>query len=127
MLGIKSTKQLATHYLYGGIFESFVIAELLKHYYNKGQKPSIYFWRDSHGHEVDCIIEEGNSLISLEIKAGQTIDSGYFAGLNYWNELAHGDRSKSFIIYGGLENQHRSLGNVISWQSIAKIFYEIKE
>jgi len=59
LLGIESSQDLFTHYSRGGIFESFIFSELLKEFYNKGRQPHIYFWRDSAGHEVDCIIEKG--------------------------------------------------------------------
>ncbi len=121
LLEIRSEQDLNTHYLRGGLFESMIINELYKQYYNKGAQPGLYFWRDSHGHEMDCIIDRGSILTPIEIKAGETIDSSYFDGLTYWNELAKANPENGYIIYGGKENQSRSKGNVISWRSIHKI------
>lgn len=77
-------KQLNSHYLRGGLFESFVISELYKSFYNADKVPHFYFWQE---HEVDYIIERGQDLFPLEIKAGLTITPDYFKGLNYWNNL----------------------------------------
>ncbi len=121
LLEIRSEQDLTTHYLRGGLFESMIISELHKQYYNRGIQPGLYFWRDSHGHEMDCIIDRGSKLTPIEIKAGETIDTSYFDGLEYWNTLSQSDPEQGYVIYGGKENQSRSKGNVISWKSIHKI------
>ena len=78
LLKIRSTGDLRIHAQYGSIFESFVISELLKNFLNRGAEPPIYFWRDSTGNEIDILIDQGDELIPLEIKAGQTYQSGFF-------------------------------------------------
>lgn len=53
----------------GAFFESFVIAEILKSYYNAGiLEPSIYYYRDKDAKEIDVIIEENGTLYPIEIK-----------------------------------------------------------
>lgn len=53
----------------GAFFEAFVIAEVIKSYYNRGiLEPSLYFYRDKDKREIDLIIEENNTLYPLEIK-----------------------------------------------------------
>ncbi len=59
LLGIQNTSQLATHYLRGSLFESFVLSELIKERFNKGIEPNCYYWRDKTGNEIDCVIETG--------------------------------------------------------------------
>lgn len=118
LLKISSIDQLKTHYLKGSIFESFVISELMKLYFNAGMAPHVYFWRDQSKNEVDCIVETGQSVIPIEIKSSQTINTKFFDGLTYWNKLAEKDPCNSFLIYGGSENQKRSKGQVLSWNSI---------
>lgn len=127
LLGIESVEQLQTHYLRGGLFESFVICEIAKNFYNADKTPHLYFWRDQTGHEVDCIIEKGMELYPLEIKASMTISQDFFKGLTFWNTLAERDPEKGFVVYGGLENQGRSLGNVVSWKKISDIFGMIQK
>lgn len=72
LLQIKQ-KDLATHPNKGNIFESFIITDILKHYYNKGIDPRVYFWRDKTEHEIDCIIEEKQKLIPIEIKGEELL------------------------------------------------------
>lgn len=53
----------------GAFFESFIISEVLKSYYNRGiLEPPLYFYRDKDKREIDLLIESGNTLYPLEIK-----------------------------------------------------------
>ena len=53
----------------GAFFESFVIAEVIKSYYNKGiVEPPLYFYRDKDMNEIDLVIEENGTLYPLEMK-----------------------------------------------------------
>src|SRR5579863_60334 len=121
LLEIETAQQLATHYLRGGLFESFSISELLKLRYNAGRIPHYYFWRDKMGHEVDCIISYGGKLYPVEIKAGQTITQDYFEELYYRSELAGTDAGRSYCIYTGAESQNRTLVSVLKWQDIDQV------
>lgn len=78
---------LATSPKRGNIFESFVISELLKEFYNHGHEPSVYFWQDQANHEVDCIVDLGKRVIALEIKASRTINKSFFDGLLHWEKV----------------------------------------
>jgi len=126
LLGIESETDLLSHYLRGGLFESMIISEFFKASYNADREPRLYFWRDKTGHEVDCIIEKRQTLYPVEIKAGMTINSNFFDGLSYWNDLAKADPKNGFLVYAGDDNQTRSLGNVVSWRNVHDIFKTIK-
>jgi len=52
----------------GNIFETFVVSEVIKSYYNAGRRPNIYFYRDTNGCEVDLLFYENGKLYPLEIK-----------------------------------------------------------
>lgn len=53
----------------GAFFESFVISEIIKSYYNKGVvEPPLYFYRDKDMNEIDLLIEDGGFLYPLEMK-----------------------------------------------------------
>lgn len=53
----------------GAFFESFVISEIIKSYYNRGiLEPPIYFYRDKEMNEIDLIIENAGKLHPIEIK-----------------------------------------------------------
>jgi predicted AAA+ superfamily ATPase len=121
LLNITDTETLSSHYLRGGIFECMVIADIIKQHYNTGKRPWCFFWRDHTGHEVDCLIERGQYLFPIEIKAGQTITKSYFEGLDFWNKIADAAPENSFVIYAGDEQMTRSGCTVTSWKSCAQI------
>lgn len=122
LLGIDQSVQLGTHPLRGNLFEGMMIAELVKYRHHQGLPPDCYFWRDKTGHEIDCLLDTRTNLIPIEIKSGETISDHYFDELQYWNALAHVDSRRSFLVYGGAENQIRKEINVVSWNGIADIF-----
>lgn len=45
------------------LFESYVIADLMKQWFNKGLNSKIYFWRDQSDYEIDCIVESPGFLV----------------------------------------------------------------
>ena len=53
----------------GGLFENFVVSEIIKSYYNAGHETEkIFFYRDKDKREIDLIIEKDNTLYPIEIK-----------------------------------------------------------
>ncbi|HRW58214.1 MAG TPA: ATP-binding protein [Chlamydiales bacterium] len=121
LLNIENPDQLKTHYLRGGIFESFVISEIIKKKINKNLQPNVYFWRDQAGHEIDCVLEKSNEIIPIEIKSSKTINDSYFSNLLYWNKISSSDSKNNIIIYAGKETFKRSQGNIFSWEKIDTI------
>lgn len=121
LLGIQNKQQLSTHYSAGSLFESFVLSEIIKHSLNRGLKERCYYWRDRTGNEVDCIIENLRSLLSIEVKFSKTITNDFFNGLKYWAKVAGKAAGKPYLIYNGKEHQKRSFGEVIAWKNISSI------
>lgn len=99
LLGIENKKQLENHYLRGGLFENLVISELLKFRLNYGQQPNLYFWRDKSGHEIDCIYETADKLISIEIKSSKSLSNDHFKNLTYFQDLSF--QKQSILCYAG--------------------------
>ncbi|MDR0309278.1 MAG: ATP-binding protein [Candidatus Methanoplasma sp.] len=61
----------------GAFFETFVVSEVLKSYYNAGiSDPSLYYYRDKDGNEVDLLIEENGLLHPIEIKKSSDPSKG---------------------------------------------------
>ena len=121
LLGIQNKTQLNSHYLRGGLFESFVMAEIIKRKFNKGQEHNCYYWRDKTGNEIDCIAEVSGRLLKIEIKSAKTIAEDFFTGFNYWNRVAGETGRDSYLIYNGNENQKRTLANVVSWKNSSSV------
>lgn len=113
LLNIRSASDLTLHSQRGAIFETYIISELMKSSYNAGIEPPFYFWRDSQGHEVDLLIENGEKLLPIEIKSGQTVASSMFSDLNYWQKLSQCE--DGMLVYGGSESYTRNGMKVRSW------------
>jgi predicted AAA+ superfamily ATPase len=56
----------------GAFFETFVISEILKSYYNNGIEPAMFYYRDKDNKEIDLLIIENGTLYPLEIKKTST-------------------------------------------------------
>ena len=52
----------------GAFFETWIVSEIIKSYYNAGKRPPLYYYRDKDQREIDLIIHENNTLYPIEIK-----------------------------------------------------------
>ena len=91
----------------GALFENAVIAEALKHRFNRGQQPNLSFFRDARGLECDLFYQIGQGIGAIEIKSGSTIASDYFHALNRVAQLIPDITAKA-VVYGGIARQSRS-------------------
>lgn len=121
LLGIRDPSQLFTHPSRGALFETLIINELIKYRINEGLPPDVFFWRDSQGHEIDCIIEDGPNLTSIEIKSGLTIVGDFFAGLQAWRSITK-EQHPSYLVYAGEKAYEHKYGRVVPWNCIKKIY-----
>ncbi|HEX4845824.1 MAG TPA: ATP-binding protein [Geothrix sp.] len=124
LLGIQEPGQLATHPLRGPLFETWVVAELLKRRFNRGLPSNLSFWRDRGGREVDVLMDEGTRLVPVEIKAGRTVNADFFAGLKAWTALAGPRAGRGRLVYGGDSPQARSEMEVLSWRNLTGLTAE---
>jgi predicted AAA+ superfamily ATPase len=119
LLGISTVDHLKSHPLKGSLFETLVVSELVKKRTNLGKEINLFYWRDKTGYEVDVIIEDGLTLLPVEIKSGKTVHQQFFKNLLYWLRLS-GNES-GVILYGGEQRQERSNGITLeSWRQLAK-------
>ena len=69
LVGWTSSQVAMNGAMSGGLFENFVVSEIIKSYYNAGHETEkIYFYRDKDKREIDLIIEKDNTLYPIEIK-----------------------------------------------------------
>lgn len=122
LLGIREVEQLATHPLRGAIFETFVVAELVKTLANRGERPALYHWRDSNGNEVDLIAEVGTKLMPIEIKSGQTLQPDFFTSIDRWRALAGARAVAPALVYGGTQPFERRGVRVLGWKAVEQVF-----
>lgn len=58
----------------GQFFETFVVSEIIKSFYNNGIEPPIYYYRDTNQKEIDLLIEYHRTLYPVEIKTSASPD-----------------------------------------------------
>jgi predicted AAA+ superfamily ATPase len=56
----------------GALFETFVVVELLKRYWNHLRNAPLHYYRDREKREIDVVVEESRMLHPFEIKLGAT-------------------------------------------------------
>jgi predicted AAA+ superfamily ATPase len=117
LIGITKPEQFMTHPLAGALFESMVVAELLKERRNRALPPNLFFWRDSGGEEIDLILEDDAARpIPVEIKLGQTLAGDWFGALQEFQRLA--GAAPGAIVYGGTQSTIRSGVRVLAWREL---------
>jgi hypothetical protein len=101
LLGIETPEQAFRDPLRGGLYENLVILEVLKARLNAGRRPDLFFYRDTHGNEVDLIIKNGRTLIPVEIKSGATFTPDFIKGIHRFKKVAGERFNQSYVIYNG--------------------------
>lgn len=121
LLNIRSPEELNRHFAKGALFENFIVNEIFKNHINTHAPIKPYFWNVAGSHEIDLLLEQNGRLLPIEIKSGRTINSQFFDGLKYFQNLSNALPEESFLIYGGDEVQQRSVAQVVSWKNLDKI------
>ena len=121
LLGIQNADQLAIHPQRGALFETWVVGELLKGRYGRALPSNLYFWRDNTGNEVDILVDQGLTMMPIEVKSGETISIDYFTGLKKWLSWAGTEAGDAYLIYGGDDRQERSEAEVVPWRQVKGI------
>jgi predicted AAA+ superfamily ATPase len=117
LLRISNKEMLRNHYLYGALFENFVISEVIKKKYHSGTQPSVYYWRESNGTEIDCIIEDGNNrFYAIELKGGDTFNNDFLRNLKIFENLEKDISVKSKVIYNGEIKSKISGIEIMNWR-----------
>lgn len=101
LLGITSADQMVRDPLRGGFYENLLIAEILKTRLNAGLLPELYFYRDTHGNEVDLIIREGRNFIPVEIKSAATFTEEFLKGIDHFRKTIGTRSSGGYVFYNG--------------------------
>jgi len=63
-----SPQTLAAGALAGPILETYVLGELLKSWWHRGRQPSLSYYRDKAGREIDFLIDHDQRIYPMEVK-----------------------------------------------------------
>ena len=118
LLGITNARHISTHAAKGSLFENMILSELLKERLNAGAADNLYYWRDKTGNEVDILSDKAGRLTAMELKAGETVSSDFFKGLEYFSSL-NTKAIVKLLVYGGNQEQKRSNGIIVQpWNKL---------
>jgi predicted AAA+ superfamily ATPase len=104
LLGIHTEEQASRDPLRGNLYENLIVAEIIKSALNRGIRPEIYFFRDSHGNEVDLLIREKGILTPVEIKSAGTFSADFLKGLERFQGMGIRRVTAGAVLHNG---EHR--------------------
>lgn len=100
LLGFEEAEHVTRDPLVGSLFENLVVLEALKARLNRGRAPELYFFRDSHGREIDLLHRSGRELTGIEVKSASTYHPSFKNGLRHFGEHVH-PLARSYVVYNG--------------------------
>lgn len=126
LLRITNAGLLPSHYLYGAMFENLIISELLKYQIHQGKRPAVYYWRESNGTEIDCILEhQHNYITAIEIKGGRTFNKDYLKNLKKLEHYPTNLHIDKWLIHPGEHERHLSNIQIATYNNFHRHLPEI--
>lgn len=83
-----SPETLESGAMNGAIFENYVVSEIMKSYYNSGEQPFLYYYRDKDSKEIDVVIESDGQLHPIEIKKSASPNNSMIQAFSVLNKSA---------------------------------------
>lgn len=80
LVGAQTWEELQRSPLVGAFWENHVLAQLLRHFHDRAERPPIWFWRTGYGEEVDFLIEKAGRFIAIECKLSENPREGALKG-----------------------------------------------
>ena len=123
LLGIEDADELSVHPQRGAVFETAVVSELMKEYFNRGRVPNLSFWRDSNKNEIDVVIEKGPCpFAAVEIKSSTTFRSKYFDVLErIASRELDLDADHRCVVYAGEDELSTRRGGLVPYTDIPSV------
>lgn len=82
----------------GVLFEHAVVLEIIRRIRALNKSYSVHFWRTSGGAEVDCVLDFGQSVIPIEIKATAHVAVSELKGLKSFLDEYHAVAKQGYVI-----------------------------
>ena len=101
LVGLRDPRHAAAGPMGGAIFETAVVAEVLKAYLHRGIEPSLHFWRTSAGAEVDLLVEVDGRLVPVEAKLSATPRTAWAGGIAALRGALPGRVDEGWVIHPG--------------------------
>ncbi|TVR13562.1 MAG: ATP-binding protein [Planctomycetota bacterium] len=114
LIGVTSSRHLATHSHRGHLFEGLMVSEASKVIAHAGSPARCHVFSTPR-EEVDLLVEANGKTLAIEIKSGATVASDWFKNLKVLTDIPQMGVSARMVVYGGNVEQRRSQGHVCPW------------
>ncbi|MBI5868539.1 MAG: ATP-binding protein [candidate division Zixibacteria bacterium] len=101
LAGLSDPTHAAHGPLGGVIFETAVLAEIIRTLTHRGISPEIYFWRTTAGSEVDLVVAVNGQLIPIEIKSSSTPRPAMANGIRTFQDDVRDKSGPGFVVHMG--------------------------
>lgn len=102
LLGLSDAAALERSPLLGAVVEGFVATEIVKHRIFAGRRPSVYWFRDQQGLEVDFLLEgPGLQPVLIEAKASHTPRPEDARGIRSLRAASPTAEAEDYVVYRG--------------------------
>jgi len=101
LVGLRDPEHAASGPMAGAIFETAVLAEIVKTLVHRGEEPQVYFWRTNSGIEVDILVQSGDRLVPVEVKLSATPRPDMAAGIKRFRRDFGPRAAPGFVIHPG--------------------------
>jgi len=105
LLDVTPERFVTDRKLAGTLLENFIALELHKQISWSKTRPTLWYFRDHRGNEVDFVLEApgGTKLVGIEAKSKVTLDERDFQGLRMLAEVIGKRFQRGILLYAGSE------------------------
>jgi predicted AAA+ superfamily ATPase len=101
LVGLADADHLRDGPMAGAVMENAVVMEILKSVDHRGERPRLSFFRTSDGHEVDLVLELGERLVPVEVKATATPLPRMGDDIRLFRALAGEAVAPGYVVHSG--------------------------
>jgi hypothetical protein len=101
LAGLRDPEHAVAGPMGGAIFETAVLAEILKALIHRGEDPQVYFWRTAAGAEVDFVVETEGKLVPIEAKLSATPRPAMASGIAVFHRDLGRKAADGYVVHPG--------------------------
>jgi len=101
LLQIGSQEEFEKSHYKGDIVETFIYDELLKANSSATKKVGLFYYRTSDKKEIDFILDYGEKIVAVEIKASKSVSKSDFKHIYHLQKEIPNSFDKGIVLYGG--------------------------
>ncbi|MBI2190953.1 MAG: ATP-binding protein [Planctomycetes bacterium] len=108
LAGVETETDVERSGLTGPLLETLVLMELVAWRETRTPRPEILYWRTVSGEEVDFVIESGDTLVPIEVKAGSRPTASDASSLHSFLNEYGGQAPHGILLHTGTKGARMS-------------------